>query len=75
TINIIVLANMRLTPRAMNRAIISATEAKTAALQDLDIRSSYTPMTNPATGTGTDNIIVVQGDGTRIDNAGGHTNS
>jgi len=56
----------------MNRAIISATEAKTAALWDMDIRSSQTPMNNPATGTGTDNIIVVQGDGTEIDNAGGH---
>ncbi|BBO67624.1 hypothetical protein DSCA_15540 [Desulfosarcina alkanivorans] len=73
TINMIVLANMQLTPRAMNRAIISATEAKTAALQDLDIRSSYTPMDNPATGTGTDNIIVVQGAGPRIDKAGGHS--
>ena len=73
TINMILLTNMRLTPRGMQRAIISATEAKTAALQDLDIRSSYTPMVNPATGTGTDNIIVVQGAGTRIDNAGGHS--
>ena len=73
TINMIVMTNMQLTSRAMNRAIISATEAKTAALQDLDIRSSYTPMTNPATGTGTDNIIVVQGAGERIDNAGGHS--
>ena len=73
TINMIIMANMQLTPRAMNRAILSATEAKTAALQDLDIRSSYTPMTNPATGTGTDNIIVVQGVGPRIDNAGGHS--
>ncbi len=73
TINIILLSNMRLTPRAMTRAIISATEAKTAALQDLDIRSSYTPLIHQATGTGTDNIIVVEGKGTRIDNAGGHT--
>jgi len=73
TINMIILANMQLTPRAMNRAIISATEAKTAALQDLDIRSSYTALRNPATGTGTDNIIVVQGTGMRIDNAGGHS--
>ena len=72
TINMIILANMQLSPRAMNRAIISATEAKTAALQDMDIRSSYTPMINPATGTGTDNIIVVRGDGRSIDNAGGH---
>jgi len=73
TINIILLPNMQLTPRAMTRAIISATEAKTAALQDLDIRSSYTPQINQATGTGTDNIIVVEGTGKRIDNAGGHS--
>lgn len=73
TINIIVLPNMKLSPRAMTRAIISATEAKTAALQDLDIRSSYTPKMHQATGTGTDNIIVVEGKGTPIDNAGGHT--
>jgi ABC-type Fe3+-hydroxamate transport system substrate-binding protein/adenosylcobinamide amidohydrolase len=73
TINILVLANMRLTPRAMTRAVICATEAKTAALEDLDIRSSYTPMSNGATGTGTDNVIVVQGAGPAIDNAGGHT--
>jgi ABC-type Fe3+-hydroxamate transport system substrate-binding protein/adenosylcobinamide amidohydrolase len=73
TINMIILANLQLTPRAMNRAIISATEAKTAALLDMDIRSAYTPLTNPATGTGTDNIIVVQGSGLRIDNAGGHS--
>ena len=73
TINIIILPNMELTLRAMTRAIISATEAKTAALQDLDIRSHYTPLINQATGTGTDNIIVVQGTGIRINVAGGHS--
>jgi iron complex transport system substrate-binding protein len=73
TINIIILPNMELTSRAMTRAIISATEAKTAAVMDMDIRSSYTPLINQATGTGTDNIIVVQGKGARIDNAGGHS--
>ncbi|BBO74168.1 hypothetical protein DSCW_15850 [Desulfosarcina widdelii] len=73
TINMIFLTNMRLTPRAMTRAIISATEGKTAALQDLDIRSSYQPLNAAATGTGTDNIIVVAGDGPVIDNAGGHS--
>ena len=72
TINMIFLTNMRLTPRAMTRAIISATEGKAAALQDLDIRSSYQPLNAAATGTGTDNIIVVAGDGPAIDNAGGH---
>jgi iron complex transport system substrate-binding protein len=73
TINILILTNMRLTPRAMSRAVISATEAKTAALQDLDIRSGEDPLRHQATGTGTDNILVVEGRGTRIDNAGGHT--
>ena len=57
----------------MTRAIISATEAKTAVLQDLDIRSAYSSLYNQATGTGTDNIIVIQGTGIRIDNAGGHS--
>lgn len=73
TINIILLSNMQLTSRAMTRAIITATEAKTAALQDLDIRSSYSQRVNQATGTGTDNIIVVSGKGQRIDATGGHT--
>lgn len=73
TINIILLSNMRLSSRAMTRAIISATEGKTAALQDMDIRSSSARRTHQATGTGTDNIIVVQGQGEFIDASGGHT--
>ena len=73
TINIILLPNMKLTSRAMTRAIISATEAKTAALMDMDIRSSYSPKLHRATGTGTDNIIVVEGEGISIDSSGGHT--
>ena len=73
TINIMLLTNMQLSPRAMTRALISATEAKSAVLQDLDIRSSYSPRIYQATGTGTDNIIVVQGEGYPIDSTGGHT--
>ena len=73
TINIVLLTNTTLSPRAMTRGIISATEAKTAALYDLDIRSSYSGGSNPATGTGTDNIIVIQGKGLPIDASGGHT--
>ena len=69
----ILMTNCRLTPRAMARAFITITEAKTAALQDLDIRSAFTGKINQATGTGTDNIIVVEGAGKRIDNTGGHT--
>jgi adenosylcobinamide amidohydrolase len=73
TINIILLTNTALTKRAMTRSIITATEAKTAALLDLDVRSSYSFRNYRATGTGTDNIIVVQGQGIKIDNTGGHT--
>ncbi len=73
TINILLLTNKQLTPRAMTRAMISATEGKTAALQDLDIRSSYTPKVYAATGTGTDNILVVEGRGLLVDASGGHT--
>ncbi len=73
TINIIILTNMKLTSSAMTRAIITATEAKTAALSDMDIRSSYGSGAYQATGTGTDNILVVEGSGVRLDNSGGHT--
>lgn len=73
TINIIVLSNHRLSPSATARALITITEAKTAALWDMDIRSSQTPLVNPATGTGTDDIIVVSGEGTELTYSGGHT--
>ncbi len=73
TINMIFMTNRRLSPRAMTRAIISATEGKSAALQDLDIRSSFNPLTAAATGTGTDNIIVVGGDGSVVESTGGHS--
>jgi ABC-type Fe3+-hydroxamate transport system substrate-binding protein/adenosylcobinamide amidohydrolase len=72
TINILLLTNARLSEQAMSRAIITATEAKSAALTDLDIRSTYSP-DYAATGTGTDNLLVVQGEGIKIDGAGGHT--
>jgi adenosylcobinamide amidohydrolase/ABC-type Fe3+-hydroxamate transport system substrate-binding protein len=73
TINIIVMTNRTLPPNARARTIITATEAKSAALLDMDIRSSYTPWTHRATGTGTDNIMVVQGDGPVEQFAGGHS--
>lgn len=71
TINIVLLTNMRLTARARTRAIISATEAKSAALQDLDIRSTYSSRYQ-ATGTGTDEVLVVEGRGPTIECTGGH---
>jgi adenosylcobinamide amidohydrolase len=74
TINIILLTNVNLTDGAMARAVITATEAKTAALQDLDIRSTLTPK-RQATGTGTDDIIIVSGPkiGDPIQCTKGHT--
>ena len=74
TINIIILTNVVLTGGAMARAIMTATEAKTAALQDRDVRSTVSPQIQ-ATGTGTDSMIVVSGvdAGTIIRHTGGHT--
>jgi iron complex transport system substrate-binding protein len=73
TINIILVTNRRLSPRAMTRAIITATEAKTAALLDMDIRTSYDDGAFRATGTGTDNVLVLEGTGPLLDHTGGHT--
>jgi adenosylcobinamide hydrolase len=74
TINIILLTNVPLSNGAMARAIITGTEAKTAALQDMDARSSVSPQ-NQATGTGTDNMMIVSGKGLRkpVVFTGGHT--
>ncbi|MGB9853654.1 MAG: adenosylcobinamide amidohydrolase [Candidatus Bathyarchaeales archaeon] len=74
TINMILLFNVALSSGAMARAIITATEAKTAALQDLGVRSAYS-RENLATGTGTDNIIIVSGRDSEMPLrwTGGHT--
>ena len=74
TINIILVTNVNLSEGAMARSIITATEAKTAALQDMDARSSISPE-NQATGTGTDNMIIVSGNDQEkpIKSTGGHT--
>ncbi len=72
TINIIVLTNASLSEGALARGIITLTEAKVIALEDLDIRSSYNPEIR-ATGTGTDNAIIVSGGGPKINYLGGHS--
>lgn len=73
TVNLIILTNASLSEAAMVRVIITATEAKTAAFQDMDVRSSYSPK-NQATGTGTDNVIVVSGKlGKPLHVTSGHT--
>lgn len=72
TINVVIMTNAKLSARARARAIISATEAKTAAMQDLDVRSTVSPQRHQATGTGTDEILVVEGQGMSLENTGGH---
>lgn len=73
TVNILILTNARFTDGAMARAIITATEAKTAAFEDLKVPSTYTKDVQ-ATGTGTDNVIVVSGTSERlVTYTGGHS--
>jgi adenosylcobinamide hydrolase len=73
TVNIITLTNARLTDAAMARAIITVTEAKTAAFEELKIPSSYTKGVQ-ATGTGTDGVIIVTGtNGPTVTYTGGHS--
>ncbi len=56
TINTILLINRSLTDGALARAVVTMTEAKSAALQRLAIRSLYSK--DVATGTGTDQYCV-----------------
>ncbi|HVO66997.1 MAG TPA: adenosylcobinamide amidohydrolase [Syntrophales bacterium] len=73
TVNVFILTNAELTDGAMSRAMITVTEAKTAAFEDLKVPSSYTKNVQ-ATGTGTDSIVVVSGmTGPRVTYTGGHS--
>jgi adenosylcobinamide amidohydrolase len=73
TVNIILLTNAALTEGAMARTIVTLTEAKTAAFEDLKISSNFTKNAQ-ATGTGTDSVIVVSGiAGPKITYTGGHS--
>lgn len=56
TINTMLFINRELTPGAMVRTVMTATEAKTAVLQELAVNSRYSNCL--ATGTGTDQIGV-----------------
>ena len=56
TINIIVLIDANPTDSCMVASLITATEAKSAALRDLDVRSLYTG--DSATGSITDSVTV-----------------
>lgn len=56
TINTMLLINRPLTHSALARAVVTMTEAKSAALTRLAIGSRYSP--DPATGTGTDQFCI-----------------
>jgi len=56
TINIIVLIDSNPTDSCMVASLITATEAKSAALRDLDVRSLYTG--DSATGSITDSVTI-----------------
>ncbi len=64
TINTILLINANLPEYAMTRAVMTATEAKAVALQQVMARSSYS--TGIATGSGTDMIAVVANPGSHL---------
>lgn len=72
TINTLLFISRELTPGAMVRAVMTATEAKTAALQELAVNSRYSDRL--ATGTGTDQIGVASrlNAGTPLTGAGKH---
>lgn len=72
TICHIIVTNATLPPCALVSSIITVTEAKNVALQELDIRSSHTPELL-ATGTGTDQVIVASGFGEKSVYVQGHT--
>lgn len=57
TINVMLAINTPLIPGALVRAVMTATEAKSALLQELSIPSRQSP--SLATGTGTDQIAVM----------------
>lgn len=57
TINIMLYINGNLPPETMTRSLVTCTEAKTAAIQELLIGSQYSR--GLATGSGTDGTIIV----------------
>jgi iron complex transport system ATP-binding protein len=57
TINTIIAINGNPTESCLLQTFITATEAKTAGLRDLDVRSAYSG--DPATGTITDSLAVL----------------
>ena len=73
TINIILYIDADMSPGGMARALVTCTEAKVAAIQELQIGSKYSR--GIATGSGTDSSIVVADAESKIylTNAGKHS--
>ena len=57
TINIMLHVNANMSPGCMTRAVVTLTEAKTAAIQELMGSSLYS--SGIATGSGSDNVIII----------------
>ena len=73
TINIIILTNVSLEPGTLANGLVTATEAKTVALNNLRIPSQFS--NGFATGTGTDGIAIFSNmeSKNRLSNAGKHS--
>jgi len=71
TINVILVTNARLSASAMVGVVQVATEAKTAVLLHAKVKS-WTGRSG-ATGTGTDAVVVVSGNGPPLRYSGTHT--
>jgi len=71
TINTIVVTNAFLLDECLVSSVITVTEAKSAALFHLGVKSTITG--TQATGTGTDTVVIVSGEGRKVKYAGGHT--
>jgi adenosylcobinamide amidohydrolase len=70
TINMIILTNASLSQYSMIECIMMATEAKSACLQDLNVKSPVSGKI--ATGTGTDSCAVASGAGPNVEYCGKH---
>jgi adenosylcobinamide amidohydrolase len=73
TINILLHIGVNLTEGALARALVTCTEAKTAALQELLVPSRYS--SGLATGSGTDGTIIIANAESKwtLNNAGKHS--
>jgi len=72
TINVFLFTRAGLSPAAMANLLITVTEAKVEALKELDVRSVYNRELQ-ATGTGTDEVMIVSGRGERVERLKGHS--